>query len=93
VWARKRKSSEELDAVRRRVGELLGTWLTLWRDALLVSHAAQDHLANPDRRADLDRLASACSREALAAGVSAIQTALDRLIGMPISTDLGDVDV
>ncbi len=79
AWARKRKSSEELEAVRRRAGELLGTWLTLWRDALLVSHAAQDHLANPDRQADLERLAGSCSREALAAGVSAIQTALDRL--------------
>jgi DNA polymerase-3 subunit delta' len=79
AWARKRKSSEELDAVRRRVGELLGTWLTLWRDALLVSHAAQDRLANPDRQADLERLANACSREALAAGVGALRTALDRL--------------
>ena len=79
AWARKRKSSEELESVRRRVGELLSTWLTLWRDALLVSHDAQDHLANPDRKPDLERLAGACSREALAAGVSAIQTALDRL--------------
>jgi len=79
AWARKRKSSEELEAVRRRVGELLGTWLTLWRDALLTSHAAQDHLANPDRQADLERLAGACSREALAEGVSALRTALDRL--------------
>ncbi len=79
AWARKRKSNEELDAVRRRAGELLGTWLTLWRDALLVSHAAQDHLANPDRQADLERLAGSCSREMLAAGVSALRTALDRL--------------
>jgi len=79
AWARKRKSSEELDAVRRRVGEVLGTWLTLWRDALLISHAAQDHLANPDRQADLERLAGSCSREALAAGVGALRTALDRL--------------
>jgi DNA polymerase-3 subunit delta' len=79
AWARKRKSSEELEAVRRRAGELLGTWLTLWRDALLVSHDALDRPANPDRQADLERLAGECSREALAAGVSSIQTALDRL--------------
>ena len=79
TWARKRTRAEELEAVRRRVRPRLITWLTLWRDALLVSHDVKTHLANPDRTADLERLAGSLSREALAAGVTAIQTALDRL--------------
>jgi DNA polymerase-3 subunit delta' len=79
TWARKRTRTEELEAVRRRVRPRLITWLTLWRDALLVSHDVKTHLANPDRTADLERLAGSFSREALAAGVNAIQTALDRL--------------
>jgi DNA polymerase III subunit delta' len=79
AWARKRKKDEELEAVRRRVRPRLITWLTLWRDGLLASHGVQTHLANPDRAADLERLAGSFSRETLAAGVTAIQTALDRL--------------
>ena len=79
TWARKRKKDEELEAVRRRVRPRLITWLTLWRDALLVSHGVKTHLANPDRTEDLERLAGSFSREALASGVTAIQTALDRL--------------
>ncbi len=77
--ARKLKNSEELEAVRRRVEERLITWLTLWRDALMLSHGADAHLANPDRRTDLDRLTGSLSPEALAAGVLALQTTLDRL--------------
>ena len=77
--ARKLKNSEELESVRRRVEERLLTWLTLWRDALLLSHGADAHLANPDRRADLERLVSSFSPEALAAAVLAVQTTLDRL--------------
>jgi DNA polymerase-3 subunit delta' len=79
VWARKRTRSEELEAVRRRVRPRLIAWLTLWRDALLMSHGVKAHLANPDRMADLERLAGSLSRGALAAGVTAMQTALDRL--------------
>jgi DNA polymerase III subunit delta' len=79
TWSRKRTRAEELEAVRRRVRPRLITWLTLWRDALLVSHGVKTHLANPDRTADLERLAGSFSREALAAGVTAIQAALDRL--------------
>jgi DNA polymerase-3 subunit delta' len=79
AWARRRRKDEELEAVRRRVRPRLNTWLTLWRDALLMSHDAQARLANPDRAADLERLVGSFSREALASGVTAIQTALDRL--------------
>jgi DNA polymerase-3 subunit delta' len=79
AWARKRKKTEELEAVRRRVEDMLTTWLTLWRDALLVSHGTQAHLANPDRQADLERLAGSFQREALAAGVLAIRTTLERI--------------
>jgi DNA polymerase-3 subunit delta' len=79
AWARKRKHDEELEAVRQRVRPRLNTWLTLWRDALLVSYDVQAHLANPDRTADLERLAGSFSQEALASGVAAIQTALERL--------------
>ena len=77
--ARKRKNSEELESVRRRAEEGLLTWLTLGRDALLLSHGADAHLANPDRRDDLDRLVSSFSPEALATAVLALQTTLDRL--------------
>jgi len=79
VWAKKRTRNEELEAVRQRVRPRLTTWLTLWRDALLVSHGVKTHLANPDRTVDLERLAGSLRREALAAGVTAIRTALDRL--------------
>jgi len=79
TWARKRTRAEELESVRRRVRPRLITWLTLWRDALLISHDVKTRLANPDRTADLERLAGSLSREALAAGVTAIQSALDRL--------------
>jgi DNA polymerase-3 subunit delta' len=79
VWSKKRTRSEELEAVRRRVRPRLTTWLSLWRDALLVSHGVKTQVSNPDRTADLERLAGSFSREALAAGVTAIQTALDRL--------------
>jgi hypothetical protein len=61
------------------VGELLSIWLTLWRDALLLSHDVRAHPANPDRQADLERLAGSFSREALAAAVNALRTTLDRL--------------
>jgi len=77
--ARKLKNKEELESVRRRVEERLVTWLTLGRDALLLSHGAEAHLANPDRRDDLDRLVRSFSPEALATTVLALQTALDRL--------------
>jgi DNA polymerase III subunit delta' len=79
TWARRRKRDEELEAVRQRVRPRLNTWLTMWRDALLVSHGVKTHPANPDRAVDLERLAGSFSREALAAGVTAILTALDRL--------------
>ena len=78
-WARKRKRTEELEAVRRRVEEMLTTWLTLWRDALLMSHGTQAHLANPDRHADLERLTGGLPSETLAAGVLAIRTTLERI--------------
>jgi hypothetical protein len=77
--ARKHKTSEELESVRRRAEEALLTWLTLGRDALLLSHGADAHPANPDRRADLERLARSLSPEALAAAVRALQTTLERL--------------
>lgn len=78
-WARKRKSTEELEAVRRRVEERLATWLTLWRDALLIAYGADVHLANPDRRGDLERMLSSLTPQALAGGVDTIQTTLDRI--------------
>jgi DNA polymerase-3 subunit delta' len=77
--ARKLTNSEELESVRRRAEEGLLTWLTLGRDALLLSHGADALLANPDRRADLDRLATSLPPEALATTVRALQTTLDRL--------------
>jgi hypothetical protein len=79
AWAKKRRKDEEPEAIRRRLRPRLITWLTLWRDALLISHGVNAHLANPDRTTDLERLAGSFSREALASGVTALQTALERL--------------
>jgi DNA polymerase-3 subunit delta' len=79
AWARKRRSTEELEAVRRRIEERLSTWLTLWRDALLTSYGSETYLANPDRQPDLERLVGSLSPEALAAGVAVLQTTLDRI--------------
>lgn len=79
VWARKQRKNEELEVVRLRVRPRLRTWLTLWRDALLLAYGVRTSLANPDRVGDLERLAGSFGCETLAAGVTAIQTALDRL--------------
>ena len=49
---------ESLSKVRERAVETLETWLSLWRDVMIIAFGATASEQNPDRRSDLERLAS-----------------------------------
>jgi len=49
---------ESLSKVRERAVETLETWLSLWRDVMIIAFGAMASEQNPDRRSDLERLAS-----------------------------------
>jgi DNA polymerase-3 subunit delta' len=66
----------ELETKRRETIEVLETWLSLMRDAMLRAHSAEISLDNPDREADLARLRG-ISPEGLVRAVRAVEAALD----------------
>jgi len=47
-----------LHKVRERAVETLETWLSLWRDVMIIVFGARASGQNPDRRSDMERLAS-----------------------------------
>ncbi len=47
---------EGLQSVRERAVETLETWLSFWRDAMILAFNAQASVQNPDRESDLKRL-------------------------------------
>ena len=49
---------ESLSKIRERTVETLETWLSLWRDVMIIAFGATASEQNPDRRSDLERLAS-----------------------------------
>jgi DNA polymerase-3 subunit delta' len=57
TYAEKLARETSLDRIR----DTLDLWLGFWRDVLLLSAGAEAPLANPDRAADLRRLAQAIS--------------------------------
>ncbi len=48
---------ESLQEVRERAIETLETWLSLWRDVMILAFEADASAQNPDRQSDLERLA------------------------------------
>ena len=59
--------------------EMIQTWLTYWRDALLVASGAQSPLTNLDYDAEIRRLAGQMSLEAVRARTADLERALARL--------------
>ncbi|HET7010239.1 MAG TPA: DNA polymerase III subunit delta' [Anaerolineales bacterium] len=50
-------AAERLQQDDNRTKDALETWLSFWRDVLLVAYGAEARIANVDRRAEVERLA------------------------------------
>lgn len=72
-----RRRDLELEAKRREALSVLETWLSLWRDALLVASGAEVTLANPDRAAEAERLAESVGLEGARQALAAVDRTLD----------------
>jgi DNA polymerase III delta' subunit len=64
-YVRKSLDAPELEGRRLQATELLETWLSVWRDALLLSHGGRVPTANPDQRQRVEWLAARVKREPL----------------------------
>lgn len=68
-YVEKLTQGKDADEKRGKSDDILGTWLAIWRDALLTCLRSSAPLGNPDRREDVSRLASEFSAQALAQAV------------------------
>ncbi len=75
-----RKSPKgDLDAKRRRAVELLETWLSLWRDAILAGYKARVEPSNPDRTSDVARMLATVGPAEAAAFARAIERTIETI--------------
>lgn len=72
-----RRREVELEGKRREALALLDTWLSLWRDVLLVASGAGVPLANPDWSAEAHRLAAATGLEGAKQAIEAVGRTAD----------------
>ena len=75
----KKSREDDLEAKRRKAVEVLETWLSLWRDAMLAAYGVQAPLANPDRGRDLKRLKVAVPPSEVVAAVRATERTIESL--------------
>lgn len=74
-----RKRELDLETKRREAEQLLESWLSLWRDAMVVAYGAQAPLGNPDCTADLERMVSTIGAEGLLGAVRATERTLEAI--------------
>jgi DNA polymerase-3 subunit delta' len=74
-----RRRDLELEAKRREALAVLETWLSLWRDVLLVASGAEVALTNPDRAAEAERLARRVGLEGARRALDAVEHSLDAI--------------
>jgi DNA polymerase-3 subunit delta' len=67
---------KDRSAERIRVQTALATWLSFWRDMLLTAFGVDRPLVNPDRAAEVERLAGSYSADQVAVGARALQQTL-----------------
>jgi DNA polymerase-3 subunit delta' len=70
---------KDLGEMRRQVVEALETWLSVWRDAMIVTFGVQASPNNPDRITDLEILTSVLDPEQLVRAVQETERTLDAI--------------
>jgi DNA polymerase-3 subunit delta' len=64
-YVRKSLNAPELEGRRVQAAEMLETWLSVWRDAVLLAHGGRVPPANPDQHKQVGWLAGRIGRDSL----------------------------
>ena len=75
----KKSPKGDLDVKRRRAVDLLETWLSLWRDAILVGYDARVEPSNPDRASDVERILATVGPAEAAVFARAIERTIETI--------------
>jgi DNA polymerase-3 subunit delta' len=70
---------ENLQEVRTRAIETLETWLSLWRDVMILAFNAEASAQNPDRQSEIERLADSIRPEQVVSAVQRTARALQEI--------------
>jgi DNA polymerase-3 subunit delta' len=70
---------ENLQEVRMRAIETLETWLSLWRDVMIIAFDAEASSQNPDHQSELERLADSIRLEQVVSAVQGTARALQEI--------------
>lgn len=76
AYVHKALRATEAEGRRQQARELLDTWLSAWRDAVLLAHGEQVPLSNPDQRPRAQWLAKQIPPEQLLQGLRQIDATL-----------------
>jgi DNA polymerase-3 subunit delta' len=75
--AGRQRKDVDLETRRREALGVLETWLSLWRDVMLLSYGASPALGNPDMAEAAAALASALGPQKAVAGLRALEQSVD----------------
>lgn len=78
-YVRKALDAPELEGRRLQAAEMLETWLSVWRDALLLSHGGQVPTCNPDQHKRAEWLAARLKQEPLQRVLQQMDSALEAI--------------
>lgn len=77
--AKKKHKREPLKKVRERAIDVLETWLSLWRDAMILSIGAEADIQNTDRDLVLELLISEFNQEEIVSSVQEIKRTIETI--------------
>jgi DNA polymerase-3 subunit delta' len=72
-YAEKLSQERDEEGKKARIRQTLGTWSSLWRDAMLTAYGAEAARINPDRAEEVSRLAHEFSPDVLGAALRATE--------------------
>jgi DNA polymerase III subunit delta' len=76
-WGRRLLLAEEMSRRPAQIRETLETWVSWWRDLLLLREGLTDHLTNLDREAELVQMHLAFRVDEIHSALNALQTCAD----------------
>jgi DNA polymerase-3 subunit delta' len=75
--AGRQRKDVDLETRRREALGVLETWLSVWRDVMLLSYGTTPALGNPDREEEVASLASTLGPSKAVAGLRALEQSVD----------------